>query len=458
MSPFSDITSTPKSRRSRLLPALGVLVASAALLAGCADATPQSATGDAGTAEFKPVEQEPGSKITIWVDATRQPAVDAYKAAHPEAVIETVVYQSGGGADDLRTKISLFDRTGEGWPDVVWPGIQDPSWAASGDQPFAAPISELIDKSVLDAYAPGSMDLCAFNGKTYCLRNDLAQDVLWYNKKLMDEFGYEVPTTWEEWEELGLKVAKEHPGYLVGGVGDGSAMGIYFWGGKCPLSDVDDENVLHLDIHNPNCTKMAGILDNLLEAKTLSTVSKFDAGFIEEAGKKILAFPGPSWFGQVLFGETYKVPAGEIAVAPPLQWEGDTEVGTGAGGGGMWFVSSHSKNLEAATDFIQWVTQNPAYTDTAGTYPAYKAAAASWLKKQAEAGYFANDIAPVFTEAADHIWTDGWQQSSAFSQEGIYGETILPGIISGKNFTSQLDEWETAIRNAAEVLGYKVED
>ena len=62
--------------------------------------------------------------------------------------------------------------------------------------------------------------MCTVNGKVYCLRNDLAQVVLWYNAALMKKWGYQVPTTWPQYEALGLKVAKQHPGYLVGNAGD----------------------------------------------------------------------------------------------------------------------------------------------------------------------------------------------------------------------------------------------
>ena len=44
--------------------------------------------------------------------------------------------------------------------------------------------------------------------------------MLWVNKKLMDQFGYSVPTTWQDWAALGQKVATEHPGYIVGNIGD----------------------------------------------------------------------------------------------------------------------------------------------------------------------------------------------------------------------------------------------
>jgi multiple sugar transport system substrate-binding protein len=443
------------SRRSRVA-ALATAVAAVAVISGCGSADPQQDKSTPGNAQFKPVEQDKNSAITVWVDATREAAVKAYQAAHPEAKIKMVTYSGGAnGANDLQTKVQLFDRTGEGWPDVVWPGIQDPSWAASGAKPFAAPISDLFSKEELSGYADNAMDLCTFGGKVYCVRNDLAQVVTWYNKKLMDKFGYKVPTTWEEYEALGLKVAKEHPGYLVGEIGSVTTPDIFLRASQCPMSAVTDGKKLTVDLHDPKCTRMTTLLDKLLNAGVLGKVNKYDTGFIKSSADKMLLMPGPSWYGKTLFDATYKTPAGEIAAAPPLKFEADSQTYTGAGGGGMWFISSHSKNLEASKDFVKWVTQDPTFTASAGTYPAYKAAAAGWLKEQQKSGYFANDIGPALTTAAEEIWP-GWAQSTAFSHQAIYGSTVLPQITAGKTITSQLDTWQQEIENKAKSLGYTV--
>ena len=62
--------------------------------------------------------------------------------------------------------------------------------------------------------------------------------MLWYNKTLMDKFGYTVPTTWQEWAALGQKVATEHPGYIIGNTGDSYSHWTYLWADQCPLSQV----------------------------------------------------------------------------------------------------------------------------------------------------------------------------------------------------------------------------
>ena len=124
------------------------------------------------------------------------------------------------GATSLQTKIQLWNRTGNGWPDVIFSEqVNDPVWMAQKPFDFAAPISGLIPQSLLSQWPAPSTAQCTVNGTQYCVQDNLAQVVLWYNKKLMDQFGYTVPTTWQQWAALGQKVATEHPGYIVGNIG-----------------------------------------------------------------------------------------------------------------------------------------------------------------------------------------------------------------------------------------------
>ena len=91
--------------------------------------------------------------------------------------------------------MQLFDRAGSGWPDVVFSSQNnDASWASQksdGKQAFAAALNKgLVPGDVLASSPKGSLNPCTVDGTVYCLRNDLAQAVLWYNKSLMDQFGY----------------------------------------------------------------------------------------------------------------------------------------------------------------------------------------------------------------------------------------------------------------------------
>ncbi|WP_066952189.1 ABC transporter substrate-binding protein [Streptomyces lushanensis] len=448
-------------RRTAIRTAAAALsLATAAVLAGCASADTSTDSSSSSGTEFKPAAQKDGSKITVWADSTRLPSVQAYQKSHPDVPMEIVTYDGGAdGSTYLQTKVQLFDRTGSGWPDVVFGSPTDMTWASEptkpGAQPFAAPLDDkLVPKSTLDGFAKGSLAPCQFNGHTYCVRNDIAQVVLWYNKSLMDKWGYEVPATWEQYEALGKRIAKEHPGYLVGSVGDTNSHESYFWSGQCPAFELVKPDTLRSDLKDEKCVRMATLLDGLISAKAVTTKGFFSQGFAKDSGGKVAMAYGPSWYGQYLFKSAFKTPAKQIAVAPPLTWEGETTAATGNVGGGVWMVSSHSANLKASTDLATWLTTSDENQASAPTYPAYTKAARAWLANPVNSDYFANDVSEPFQKAADQVWT-GWS-NTRFSDATAWSSVVLPALTSGKSLVATLPAWQEEISNQAKAEGYQV--
>ena len=443
--------STTTQRRIRKGLAAVAVIATAVVFAGCASAAPTKQGDSQG---FTPVKQDKSAALNVLVDPTRQAAVEAYQKAHPDVKINIETFDGLG----LQAKISLLDKSGSGWPDVVFsPNTSDSAWASQssggGVQPFAAPLNkDIVPQTTLDGWATGSLAPCESGGDVFCLRNDLAQTVTWYNKTLFDQWGYEVPKTWEDFEALGLKVAQEHPGYLVGQLGDPNSLDVYFWASRCSAQEATDKHdTLKIDMKAPECTKMATLLDKLIAAGSMGKQSYFEKGI---DGSKVLLAVGPSWYGKYLFEATYKTPAGQIGVADQPQWAGDSTASNGNVGGGIWLVSSHSKNLAAASDLAVWATSDPDFQRSAPTYPANKAAAAAWLENPENISYFATDIKAPLEKAAGQVWK-GWANTTFLDQDP-YKNVVLTGLNGGKTISSVLGDWQTEATNTAKAAGYKV--
>ena len=439
--------------RGRTIAAAALVVGVAAALSGCASTTTKTA---GAPSEFKQAAQDNAAAITVWADSTRLPDVQKYQKEHPAVKMNVVTYDgSADGSTYLQTKVQLFDRTGSGWPDVVFASPTDVTWASVPTNPsakaFAAPVDQLVPASTLQGFATGSLAPCQTGGHTYCLRNDIAQVVTWYNKKLMDQWGYQVPTTWEQYQALGEKVAAQHPGYVVGAVGDTNSQESYFWSSQCPAQQLVGDNTLKVDLTAPECTRMASLLDPLIADKAVSTQGFFTKGF---DGSKVLMAVGPSWYGQYLFNSAFKVPAGQIAASAPLKWDGQSTAATGNVGGGIWMISSHSANIKAATDLTTWLTTSTENLQGAPTYPAYVAGAKAWLANPANKDYFAADVSDVFLAAANEVWT-GWSNTK-FSDATPWSNAVLSALTAGKSLSSSLPAWQTAIVNEAKSVGYTV--
>lgn len=444
--------------RRKASTAAGICATTALLtLAGCGSGS--SATN--GTYGFPEAKQDASATITVWVDADRQAAAKAFEKANPDTKIKVVTYDgSANGSNSFRTKMQLFDRAGSGWPDVVFSTQNsDASWASqksAGKQAFAAVLDKgLVPRATLDSFTKGSLAPCTIDGQLYCVRNDLAQNVLWYNKTLLKKFGYALPTTWEEYQALGEKVAKEHPGYIVGAAGDAWTPEVYMWASKCQANDVTGPKAVTVNTDSTECKRAAAMLDTLREDGTVPVISVLTPEFVKKYSGKVLMMPGPAWYAGAIFNnpQSLNVPAGQVGVAAPLPWNGEDAV-TGNVGGGTWFVSSHSKNLKAAEKFVQFVTTADDYqVDLAPGYPAYASAAQKWIAKQESSNYYATSLRPVVT-AGSQIW-DGWGYP-VFSQEAIWAKTMTTGVTGGKSLVDLLPDWQTAIENQAKVDGYAV--
>ncbi|WP_433605280.1 ABC transporter substrate-binding protein [Dactylosporangium sp. CA-139114] len=445
-----------QTRRRRFAGIGSAALAVALTLAGCG----KSGATSEGSYGFAQVAQDDKATITVWVDADRAGAVDAFKKANPDVKLEVVTYDgSANGSNSFRTKMQLFDRAGSGWPDVVFSSQNnDAAWASqatNGKQAFAAVLDQgLVDKKTLADFTAGALNPCTVGGKVYCLRNDLAQVVLWYDKALLQQFGYTLPATWEEYQALGERVAREHPGYIVGSVGDSFTPEVYFWSGKCQANGITGPKSVTVNTGSTECKRVAAMLDVLIKNGTTPSVSVFTPEFVKSYTGKVLMMPGPAWYSGAIFNnpQSLNVPKGELGVAAPLPWRGEDAV-TGNVGGGTWFISSHSKNLKAAAKFAEFVTTADDYqVNLAPGYPAYAPAADKWIKKQETSGY-ATDLQPLI-KAGTQIW-NGWG-SGIFSQEAIWAKTVTPAIAGGKSLVGLLPEWQTAIKNQAQVDGYTV--
>ena len=433
------------------------------LLAGCAAtvmltvaACGGGAAGSGTTTKdgFAQAPQKDGA-LTVWVDATRMDAAKLYQETHPDVKLNIVSYDGdANGSNYLQTKVQLFNRTGKGWPDVVFSSQNNEvTWAVQAG--FAAPLDKgLIPQTTLAKFAEGANNVCTVDRTLYCLRNDLSQAVLWYNAPLLRKFGYSVPTTWEDYRKLGEKVAQEHPGYLVGDAGDSFTPEIYLWASKCGANDITGPKSVSVNTTSEACTRMAELMDVLIKNKSMSTTGVFSTDFAKNNADKVLLMPGPAWYGGAVFKDGLKTPAGQIAVAPIPQWKGETDPSTGNVGGGTWLLSRHSTHIKAATDFLKWVTTDNAYQgEKAPGFPAYAPAAANWLKAQGTAGYFTGDLSALM-DASSQVWP-GWG-SGQFSQEAIWAATVKPGLTQGKTIVSMLPAWQDSIVKYARSNGYKV--
>ncbi|WP_327138246.1 extracellular solute-binding protein (plasmid) [Streptomyces sp. NBC_01340] len=426
--------------------AASVAAALALALSGCGGTGGGGGTSGGGKGE-----------LLVWVDNTRMPAAQQYKKAHPDLKMRIVTIPPDAGY--VPTKISLANRTDSGWPDVVF--LANPAEAAtlaSKKFGYAAPLDDLVPQSVRAGFTPGALDTCTFGGKTYCLRNDIAPTVLWYDATLMRKYGYQVPKTWAQYQQTGLKAAEEHPGTLVGAVNGKYGAGIYFGSSGCPTRDTLSLTEVHIDLTRPNCTRVADLLQPLARKKAVTTVAPIDPAF-STFGKdnKILMLPGPAWFGDFMFGPAFKVPKGHIAAALMPTWPGENKPYAGQVGGGAFLVSAHAgQRTRAAADLVRWMTTDIALQAKQPTYPAFTPAAKKWGQAKSKDPYYAADPMPALNAAAAALRPGFGAVRFEADWQNSFNDTFGKAADSGSSLNDALGRWQDKLHAAAKSTGYTV--
>lgn len=455
--------STPFVRQRVLGVAMLVAVLAAACAAPAAPSSSAPAAGNTEAATAAPaaeaaVTTDENAPITVWIDDTRKPLVEAFKKKYPEkaALIKEEVVDRG----QFPAKVLLFNNTGKGWPDVVFAEPNLVAQVADAAHDYPLDLSDLVPKDVQANFAPGAQAPCTFDGKVYCLRNDLAQNMIWFNKPLFEEFGYTVPKTWAEFEQLSDSVAKDHPGYVLGAADEASMVYIYLWASRCPIGQTVDANTLYINLQDEKCMRAIKLMDKMIANGTMTKVGNFDPAVAKLGNEnKILMMIGPSWFGEYVFGGKpdstyYKTAEGQLDTAVPLKWDGEDKNYTGFWGGSSWTVSKHTQNPKLAVDFATFASTAPEYHATGPTYPAYAPSAKEWRKTLEGNKLYAQDPYPVMEESAALM--DPLISSVRFDLTAPFKAVAVPAITKGETIESVVPELQKQLVALAEAQGYKV--
>jgi len=425
--------STPRKLGAHIAGAVlaGALVITA--LTGCSSPSSPDASGAS-------------KELLVWVDATRQPAAEAYAKSNPDEKI-TIVTVDGS---KLESKLSLAARDARNAPDVVFtPNGQAIEFATKFG--FSADLTDKVSASVKEGFG-ATLSACTQDGKLYCLPQDVSTQMLWYNQKLFAQFGYEVPTTWSDYAALAARVATEHPGYVAGSCGDGFCPNVYYRGSDCVGYDLDGKDVSITLATDKNCTRVTEMLTPLVAGKSVATLSPFDPDMATlGAESKVLMLPGFVWYGSVLFKDTFKNQNGEIAAAPLPTWP-DGKKGTGAAVGGQWVVNAKTARADAAVKLIEWMTTDDATLAQAATFPAYEPAAASWVKAVVASGFYASDPTDTFLSARSDVSGDLY--APAFNILDPFTNAVAPKLKEGASLDSLVSAWQPAVQQAATDAGY----
>lgn len=410
------------------------------------------ALGVTGCAAGGSPEAEGTPELLIWVDSVREPAAKAYKAAVKDEVDVTIEVVD---VADLPTKIALFNTTKSGWPDVVFAQPNDVAAWADPSNGYAADLTDIVDPEVFEAYN-GANDWCLIEGTFYCLKNDLAQSVLWYDAPLMEELGLTVPTTMDEFATEAMKL--EGTGYVAGAIGDQNFYSSYLWPSGCPMAETLDQATVRIAPEAVECTRVSELVQPLVDAGVLDTRSSFDAGFLADVAQKgkVVMTLGPSWFGEFVLKpeSSWAIPAGHVAAAAMPIWDGNDKAYSGEWGGGIWVVSSHSKFPEAAGEAATFLSTDVDLMAASVTFPGSGPAFEAWSERISGDEYYASDIVPALVAQATLI--NPTERAVRYANQAQIGAVLQTEINGRAPIADAVLAFQESLIQLAPGSGYKV--
>lgn len=354
--------------------------------------------GAAGCTSGEQAEQQTGPvELTFWTWAPNMDKIaEVWNAAHPNIKV-TVSKQAGG--DEAAAKFLTAAKAGNA-PDIVQAEYQMlPSFVAAE---AVADIKGEVSKAKAE-FSDGIWSLVTLGtDAVYGLPQDSGPMMLYYRTDLFQQYGIQVPKTWDEYASAARAVHAKDPTVYLGGfsskdpgwfAGLSQQAGANWW--------AISGDAWKVGINDDASKKVADFWGGLVKEGVVDTQAQWTPEWNAALNNgKLLSWASAVWAPGVLSSNAPNG-KGKWAIAPLPQWAG--QPASGFWGGSSMAVSAGSKAKKQAAEFITWLNTDPKAMDMlikdAAVYPA--------AKKGQE----------LLTTAPDYFsnQADFWQQATAIS-------------------------------------------
>ena len=422
------------------------LVATGALVAGCAGGTtaPAEAPADAG-----PVTGE----ITFWSSLSGMADVAAaFNASQDDITVDFEEIPNGANGGYTKLAAAIESNTG---PDVV--GIEYYRLPGFVGSEQVIPLDELVSQDTLSAYSDQVRDLVSFGDATYGLPYDAPPLIMWYRLDVLEAAGVGVPTTWDEFEEAARAVRAANPdAYLTSFFTNEPQLAPLAWQADATWFSVEDDH-WKVSIDDKATVKVADYWQKLIDEDLVKAQLGFSDEWTADLGSGVInGWVGGSWSASGLKARTEESgQAGKWIAAAPPSWDGKQ---TGALSGGTSFaITENSENTAAAAVFLEWLTTDPAAVEARGevgtaylAFPGLNDVAA----QVAPTDYYANDIYEVFDQASATV-LGGWAWGPNYD---ITNTAMKDAVSSAPTLGEAVEKTQSETVKGLEQLGLEISE
>jgi multiple sugar transport system substrate-binding protein len=299
------------------------------------------------------------TELTLWAWLPDfQAQVDMFEKAHKNIKVKLV---NAGQGEDEYEKLRTALKAGSGAPDVVHMEFQYIPTFRQIDG--LADISEYGANDLEDDYASWTWDQVSEGDAVYAMPWDSGPMALLYRKDIFDEYGIEVPSTWDQFAQEAEKLHKADPEtYLADFTPEdgGWLTGLMWQAGARPF-EVDGTKV-SINMDDPAIMKVSKYWGDLIERDIVASDPGFTNDWYRSFAKGIYAtWPTAAW-GPVFLEGVAGESKGKWRAAPLPQWEEGADASSNWGGSTL-AVTTQSENAEEAAQLAMWLTHDPKPTE-----------------------------------------------------------------------------------------------
>jgi len=450
----------PVSRRT-LLASAGAVSLSAAL-AACGGDGKGGGTSAAAAVSQADIDKamSTATELTFWTwvpDIAQEVAL--FEQKYPAVKVKVV--NAGQGGPEY-TKLRTVLQAGTGAPDVAQIEFQYiPTFTITDSlldlRPYGA--AALKDKFVDWTWAQVSGP----NGEVWAIPQDTGPLGMLYRKDIFDQYGIQVPTTWEEFAAAARKLHAANPKvYLTNFASSQPAAwhGLLWQAGGKPYVK-SGKSTIAIHVNDATSKKLAAYWGGLAKEGVVGTEPDFtDPWFAALNSGKYATWLTAAW-GPVFLSGSAKSTSGKWRAAPLPQWDASTPQ-SGNWGGSTSAVIKSTKNPIAAAVFAQFLNTDPDSTKLFATkqflFPATKALLADpAYVGDTPAFYGGQKVNELFAGISSTVNTTFQWPPFLDRVEADFKETVGKSLTDKTDAVTALDQWQTRITTFAKGQGFTVQ-
>jgi multiple sugar transport system substrate-binding protein len=355
-------------------------------------------------------------EITFWSWVPDiQTQVDEWNQTHPNIKVN---YLNAGAGNAEYTKLNTALQANSDIPDVVQIEYQHlPYYIVQGV------LLDLVDYGANDVksqFVPWTWSQVSQGEGVYAYPQDAGPMVMFCNNAVLDKYGIEVPTTWDEFATAAAALHAADPNvYLSNLTADqGWFFGMLWQSGAQPF--VVNGKDITINFTSPEVMRVVKLWGDMMKAGVLSPIETYTNDWNTAIGNGTIACWQAGAWGTYIsgYGPDY---AGKWKVYLMPQWTAGGQVNGNYGGSTIAVMKASAHPAEAA-QFDQWLNTDPKVTleltnpDKAGLFPVTLATLASPQWSDVTYDYWSGQaIHQVMAEAAQQVNPNfGWSPFTSF--------------------------------------------